>query len=120
MRRRRFFSRVGVRLARTAGPNKGSVSLLHTQLYSSTMSASSSTDTAPATGSLAASYLQPSATAVGAVNYQAPDLRKHPPRSPRTRLGGYVQLPRTIDKARALALGQIGEYHFNCPFDQRL
>lgn len=71
-------------------------------------------------GSLAASYLQPSAGATGAVSYRAPDLRKHPPRSPRTRLGGFAHLPRMIDKARAVAAGTAGDYHYDCPFDKQL
>jgi hypothetical protein len=75
---------------------------------------------APAPGTLAAAYLQPSTGAPGAVNFSSPDLRKHPPRSPRTRLGGFAQLPRMIDKARAMALGTSGDYHYNCPFDQQL
>jgi hypothetical protein len=42
---------------------------------------------------------------------EALDLRAHPPRHPRERLGGLVMLPRTIDKARALlAGGQPGRY----------
>ena len=41
----------------------------------------------------------------------APDLPQRPPRSPRITLGGYVILPRLLDKARALAAGTIGEYH---------
>ncbi|HVM48253.1 MAG TPA: DUF5069 domain-containing protein [Candidatus Acidoferrum sp.] len=50
----------------------------------------------------------------------APDLTKRPPRSPRVRLGGYVILPRMLDKGRATIAGKQGEYHFNCPMDQRL
>ncbi len=49
----------------------------------------------------------------------APDLTKNPPRSPRVRLGGYVILPRMLDKGRATLAGKQGEYHFNCPQDQR-
>ncbi len=49
----------------------------------------------------------------------APDLRRHPPRSPRVRLGGYVILPRMLDKGRATIARQHGEYRFNCPVDQR-
>jgi hypothetical protein len=49
----------------------------------------------------------------------APDLTQRPPRSPRSRLGGYVILPRMLDKGRALLAGKIGEYHFACPLDQR-
>ena len=50
----------------------------------------------------------------------APDLTKQPPRSPRVRLGGYVMLPRTLDKGRATINGKNGEYHYNCPLDQRV
>jgi len=48
------------------------------------------------------------------------DLTKRPPRSTRTRLGGYILLPRMIDKGRAEIAGKSGEYHFNCPLDQRI
>jgi hypothetical protein len=48
-----------------------------------------------------------------------PDLTKFPPRSPRVRLGGYVILPRCLDKGRATLAGKQGEYHFACPLDQR-
>ena len=37
--------------------------------------------------------------------------------SPRTRLGGFVHLPRLIDKARAAARGTNGEFHYDCPLD---
>lgn len=85
------------------------------------MATPTSTDkgSTPAQSNLAASYLQPSAGAADAVNYRAPDLRKHPPRSPRTRLGGFAHLPRMIDKARADCAGTIGDFHYNCPFDQQ-
>lgn len=53
------------------------------------------------------------------MNLSLPDLRQHPPRSPRVRLGGYVHLPRLIDKARAAAAGQLGDYIYPCPLDQR-
>ncbi len=49
----------------------------------------------------------------------APDLTKGPPRSPRVRLGGYVILPRMLDKCRAFVAGKVGEYHYNCPTDQQ-
>lgn len=49
----------------------------------------------------------------------APDLTQHPPRSPRVRLGGYAILPRILDKGRALLAGQIGEYKYACPLDER-
>jgi hypothetical protein len=54
------------------------------------------------------------------MNYSSPDLTQNPPRSARTRLGGYVILPRMLDKCRAVIAGKNGEYHFNCPLDQRL
>jgi hypothetical protein len=50
----------------------------------------------------------------------APDLAKRPPRSPRQRLGGYALLPRMLDKGRAEIAGTSGEYHYNCPLDQRI
>ena len=50
----------------------------------------------------------------------APDLTQRPPRSPRTRLGGYVLLPRMLDKGRATLAGTNGEYHYNCPLDQHV
>ncbi len=40
------------------------------------------------------------------------DLTQRPPRSPRLRLGGYVLLPRILDKARALNAGRLGEYRY--------
>ena len=48
------------------------------------------------------------------------NLTQRPPRSPRTRLGGYVILPRMLDKCRAEIAGTTGEYHFNCPLDQHI
>jgi uncharacterized protein DUF5069 len=48
------------------------------------------------------------------------DLTREAPRSPRIRVGGYAILGRTIDKARALVAGNIGEYHFDCPLDRSL
>ncbi|HLH52970.1 MAG TPA: DUF5069 domain-containing protein [Verrucomicrobiae bacterium] len=48
------------------------------------------------------------------------DLTQRPPRSPRVRLGGYATLPRMLDKGRAEIAGKNGEYHYNCPLDQRL
>ena len=50
----------------------------------------------------------------------APDLTQRPPRSPRTRLGGYPLLPRMLDKGRATIAGKNGEYHYNCPLDQHI
>ena len=49
----------------------------------------------------------------------APDLTKQPPRSARVRLGGYVILPRMLDKGRATLAGKNGEYNYACPLDQR-
>ena len=49
----------------------------------------------------------------------APDLTQRPPRSPRVRLGGYVIFPRMLDKGRATVAGKHGEFHYNCPLDQR-
>ena len=34
-------------------------------------------------------------------------------------LGGYVILPRMLDKGRAQLAGKAGEYHFACPLDER-
>ena len=50
----------------------------------------------------------------------SPDLTQHPPRSPRVRLGGYVVLPRVLDKCRATLAGKQGEYKYACPLDCRL
>jgi Domain of unknown function (DUF5069) len=54
------------------------------------------------------------------MNYHAPDLTLHPPRSPRVKLGGFVALPRMIDKCRATIAGKNGEYHYDCPLDKRV
>ena len=50
----------------------------------------------------------------------APDLRQRPPRSPRCHLGGYVTLPRMLDKGRATIMGSNGEFNYNAPFDQHI
>lgn len=50
----------------------------------------------------------------------AKDLTKEAPRSPRTRIGGYAILGRTIDKCRALLWSHVGSYHFDCPLDKYL
>lgn len=47
------------------------------------------------------------------------DLTKRPPRSPRVRLGGYVILPRMLDKGRAAIAGKLGDFKYACPLDQR-
>src|SRR5215471_10956219 len=55
------------------------------------------------------------------VKLLAPDLRdgKNYPRSPRETLAGYVLAARALDKCRAVLTGTQGEYHSNCPLDQR-
>ncbi len=52
------------------------------------------------------------------LNLSAPDLTQHAPRSPRVRLGGYVHLPRLLDKARAVIAGKNAGYNYNCPLDK--
>ncbi len=42
------------------------------------------------------------------------------PRSVHEKYLGIVQLARTIDKAKMLATGGLGEYHYDCPMDQAL
>lgn len=55
------------------------------------------------------------------VKLLARDLRdaKNYPRSPRETLAGYVLAARAVDKCRAVLAGCQGEYHSNCPLDQR-
>jgi hypothetical protein len=55
------------------------------------------------------------------VKLLARDLRdgKQFPRSPRQTLAGYVLAARAVDKCRAVIVGWEGEYHSNCPLDQR-
>ncbi|MEI8341624.1 MAG: DUF5069 domain-containing protein [Verrucomicrobiota bacterium] len=53
------------------------------------------------------------------MNHYYPDLTQRSPRSARVRLGGFVILPRMLDKGRATLAGKNGEYHYNCPLDQR-
>lgn len=45
-------------------------------------------------------------------NFTSLDLTQRPPRSPRVTLGGYVQLPRLLDKCRATIAGKNGEFRF--------
>ena len=54
------------------------------------------------------------------MSLHTPDLTKQPPRSPRVRLGGYVILPRMLDKGRATIAGKNGEYHYACPLDKQI
>lgn len=55
------------------------------------------------------------------VKLLAPDLRAEGvyPRSPRETLAGYVLAARAVDKCRAAIVDYNGEYHSNCPVDQR-
>src|SRR5687767_11959391 len=55
------------------------------------------------------------------VRLLARDLRdgKEYPRSPRETLGGYVLAARAVDKCRAVLVDLQGEFHSNCPLDQR-
>lgn len=46
------------------------------------------------------------------------DLTKEYPRSVRDKVLGVVQLARTIDKGKAAAYGDIGEYNYDCPMDK--
>ena len=48
------------------------------------------------------------------------DLTQRPPRSMRSRLGGFVLLPRILDKGRPTLAGKNGEYNYNSPTDQHL
>lgn len=47
-----------------------------------------------------------------------PDLTQRAPRSPRIRLGGFVLLPRLLDKGRATISGKNGEFCYDCPLDK--
>jgi hypothetical protein len=55
------------------------------------------------------------------VKLLARDLRhgKEFPRSPRATLASYVLAARAVDKCRAVLVDWQGEYHSNCPLDQR-
>ena len=55
-----------------------------------------------------------------APNISGPDLTKRAPRSPHCRLGGYVLLPRVLDKGRATLAGTNGEFNYDAPMDQHL
>ena len=46
------------------------------------------------------------------------DLTKTYPRSVAAKWQGVVQLGRAIDKGKATAYGNVGEYHYNCPMDR--
>ena len=47
----------------------------------------------------------------------AKDLTTDYPRSPRTKLAGYILAARALDKCRAELAGTHGEYHYACPLD---
>ena len=53
-------------------------------------------------------------------NITAPDPAQRPPRSPRSRLGGYALLPRMLDKGRATIAGKNGDYSYDSPIDQHV
>jgi hypothetical protein len=46
------------------------------------------------------------------------DLTQAYPRSVHEKLHGVVQLARAIDKGKATANGNVGEYHYDCPMDK--
>ena len=46
------------------------------------------------------------------------DLTTSYPRSVQEKLYGVVQIGRAIDKGKAVAHGNVGEYHYNCGMDQ--
>ena len=50
---------------------------------------------------------------------ESPDFKQAGtfPRSPREKLGGYVNAARTLDKCRADIAGTLGDYKFDCPLD---
>ena len=48
------------------------------------------------------------------------DLTQRPPRSPHCRLGGYVILPRLLDKGRAAVAGTNGDFNYDAPLDQHI
>lgn len=50
--------------------------------------------------------------------YHPYDLTQHAPRSPRVRLGGFVILPRLLDKCRAELMGKSGDYEYGCSLDR--
>jgi hypothetical protein len=45
------------------------------------------------------------------------DLTREYPRSVRAKWQGVVQLGRAIDKGKAVAHGNVGEYNYDCPMD---
>ena len=53
-------------------------------------------------------------------NIAPTDLTQRPPRSFHVRLGGFVILPRMLDKGRATLVKKNGEYNYNSSTDQHL
>ena len=49
----------------------------------------------------------------------AKDLTREYPRGPRELLAGYVLAARCLDKCRAVLNKTEGEFHYNCPLDER-
>jgi len=47
-------------------------------------------------------------------------LTKQAPHSPRQRIAGFAIAARTVDKCRASLAGTLGEYHYDCPLDNKL
>ena len=48
------------------------------------------------------------------------DLTKEYPRSVHEKLHGLTQIARTWDKGKAVASGNIGDYHYDCPMDKHV
>lgn len=48
------------------------------------------------------------------------DLTQTYPCSVHKKMLGVVQLARTIDKGKAKAFGNLGDYHYDCPMDKAL
>ena len=48
------------------------------------------------------------------------DLTNSVPRSPYEMIAGISIIARTKDKAQASNNGSLGEYHYNCPLDQKM
>ena len=55
-----------------------------------------------------------------ATPFIARDLTQQAPHSPRERLAGFVIASRAVDKCRASLAGTLGEYHYDCPLDNKL
>ena len=53
------------------------------------------------------------------VKQLAPNLQQEEPRAKDVELGGFKMAARALDKCRAELAGTAGEFHFNCPMDQR-